>query len=157
MAEHLDVYKRQLVHQGGLAVVDVGDDGYISQLGILQSGAPQILFSNNIVVNSTLYYTVTGPKTQCVFQTFLLPDHFTPLTGLPTLGYNKQAPLHPLRLPFRRAGRLHRPKARSFVAPVLFAAPGKRTFFGAGRDLQNVPPPGSPVWQTSLFHPYTRQ
>ena len=34
------------VHQGGLAVVDVGDNGDVSQLRILQSGAPLNLFRN---------------------------------------------------------------------------------------------------------------
>ena len=48
------------VHQGGLAVVDVGDNGDVSQLRILQSGAPLSLFRNlsNIIESSTTYYTV---------------------------------------------------------------------------------------------------
>ena len=33
----------QGVHQGGLAVVNVGDDGYISQLGLLHGSIPPFI------------------------------------------------------------------------------------------------------------------
>ena len=53
-----------LVHQRGLSVVDVGDNGYVSQMIVLQGGCTSNLSFYRYGENSTTYYNLPVLKKQ---------------------------------------------------------------------------------------------